>query len=368
MLNTPNSMPQLFSADRMPSLWRGGVLLTTGVLNVVLGIVYLTGGFIDDHEADELNIHVGIYESSWNTTANDPHFNGYGLNWSESEHLDLFYLVGVAIVLSGVVRTIAGIIAISKDHMCRRCCPKNGLGNFDHYIPGWHRFYMARWFEASTTLPMLIIALYALIGMRDTPHHLMIGSLVVSFAAFGAVNEAALVMVDGIVYDENANSTMDQIGVKNPLLVGQDMEAVGVRVSRDGARRRRGAEPIGAYSTPTFRPRTYAGAKQPGLSPVLVIPVMMQILILSALTYFLVEANPSLGEEDADEVSAINGMVIGTLVILWVWLVVHFINVGWAEAKSEYVGADIAVSIAVWIHIWVIAGSIITTKWTGLHN
>jgi len=364
-------MSSLLSADRMSSLWRGGILLTTGVLNVVLGIVYLTGGFLDDGEADELNIHVGIYESSWNTTNmvndTDAHFNGYGPPWwSDKEHLDLFYLVGVAVVLSGVVRTIAGIIAISKDAMCARCCPANGVGNFGHRIPGWHRFYMARWFEASTTLPMLIIALYALIGMRDTPHHLMIGSLVVSFAAFGAVNEAALVMVDGIEYEEKGNGSVVEVA-----LLGDgktDVEAVGVRVSRDGARRRRGAEPIGAYRPPTFRPRTYAGANQSGLSPALVIPVMLQILILSALTYFLVEANPTVGEEDADEISAINGMVIGTLVILWVWLVVHFINVGWASQEREHVGADIAVSIAVWIHIWVIAGYIISTKWTGLDN
>ena len=314
-------------------------LLVTGLINVVAGI-FVSLGMADQRDDDDHHLKVKVYNerSHWNST-------GYfeKMKKDDPEWLSLTSLLGAAIILSGIVRLLGGVTAwVPNEHQWAKM-----FKNDDS------RIYMSRWIEASISLPMVLVALYAILGERDNSHHFMLGVLVVAFSAFGLLNECAV---------ENLDSGKVMIGASEQM-ESQSTALVGVNVSRSGMRQRRKNESIGprAASDPTF----VQGESLK--NPMYWVPYLLQVVILISLTFHFAQVAHKIFDDKTEEdaFTALNTMVISTLVILWVWGLVQLVNVGWAKEVWEHLVCDLLVSVAVFVHFWIVVGVVISTEWMG---
>lgn len=286
------------------------------------------------------------------------------LGWLKDQHsddmfeLNIFHLIGVALLLACLWRLISLIGCV--------------WGDLIHWIPfikrdaNWQRLNIGRWLETATSLPLIMIAVFATIGDRAITTHVFIAICFIAFAGFGLVNDALLNIDPGVVReaagddgeDDDVEGGIVKIGGKrfNARVRRRNVESVGWRSNTDGFKNRSSRE----------------FSDKEGSNIAHIVPFVAQLCIFVGLMFAVTRLLSDDADADADSdvwdpKNSIHRLVWFTFSFLLVWLPVQLINVGWAAQRWEVQLLDLIAMIWMATWMWVVSGMLYFDLWDGTH-
>jgi len=280
----------------------------------------------------------------------------------DRHELDLFLLIAVGCLIAGFIRFMALVRSMNGFGACCGAgkdragwkCMDACFGNSGVDGPGhMGRLHMGRWFEAATTVPMVMIGTVALLGWRDTSTHLLIGAIWVAFAGFGYVNDAVLNYEPAGEADKEGDDT--------------EAAAIGALRSTVGPRRRgRYASVGGRRFGDSFKGKGQSDQlPESTYSVAQIVPILAQTVLIGILTYVITRLDShddnisalDSGVVESGHDDAVNNsrhlLVTVTVIFMPVWLLVQAVEITWAQSRVEIGICDMIASL--WVAIYVLA-------------